>query len=301
MTRLAALWTVTGLLACSLLTTGCCETEKKQLAALQQQYNDLQLTNQDLKKSLAQCQARAADLEAKLAQKDSQLTAAKTELADAKQKLAARTTPGPQPPPGWQKVPGGVKITLSSDILFASEMARTGKEGRFVKSGWRVIPNTTRHYLTGAPLSFYLELYNLQFPSRDDKGFVLGYSLVDTLGNTVKTFPARRFKKPGNSCVKVDSLDTEGLAGDIYALQVEAFDRDSRTHIRTRRRVWLTSPGGEETLTEAQKDQLRYYSDIRYVADERDLKIYKSLRGTAQRNVAEAVPAVGRLVMKHLG
>jgi len=129
MTRLAALWTVTGLLACSLLTTGCCETEKKQLAALQQQYNDLQLTNQDLKKSLAQCQARAADLEAKLAQKDSQLTAAKTELADAKQKLAARTTPGPQPPPGWQKVPGGVKITLSSDILFAPGRATLSSAG----------------------------------------------------------------------------------------------------------------------------------------------------------------------------
>ncbi len=30
-------------------------------------------------------------------------------------------------------------------------------------------------------------------------------------------------------------------------------------------------------------------------------KIYDSLRGTAQRNVAEAVPAVGSLVMRHLG
>jgi len=30
-------------------------------------------------------------------------------------------------------------------------------------------------------------------------------------------------------------------------------------------------------------------------------KIYKGLRGTAKRNVAEAVPAVGRLVIKHVG
>jgi hypothetical protein len=30
-------------------------------------------------------------------------------------------------------------------------------------------------------------------------------------------------------------------------------------------------------------------------------KIYKSLRGVAKRNVAEAVPAVGRLVIKHVG
>ena len=30
-------------------------------------------------------------------------------------------------------------------------------------------------------------------------------------------------------------------------------------------------------------------------------KIYKGLRSTAKRNVAEAVPAVGRLVIKHVG
>ncbi|OPX21829.1 MAG: hypothetical protein B1H04_06000 [Planctomycetales bacterium 4484_123] len=130
MTRLAVLWTITGLLACSLLTTGCCENEKKQLAALQQQYNDLQVTNQDLKKSLAQCQARATELETQLSGRDSQLTALKAELADAKQKLTAKGSSGSKaPPPGWQKVAGGVKITLSSDILFASGRATLSSAG----------------------------------------------------------------------------------------------------------------------------------------------------------------------------
>ena len=166
----------------------------------------------------------------------------------------------------------------NSDILFASEAGQTEESGRFVKSGWHVTPNTTRRYLAGTPMSFYFELYNLSSASgQDSKGFVLGYSLVDTSGNVVKDYPARRFSKPGDSCVKADTVSTEGVAGGLYYLQIEAFDRDSRAHIRTRRKVWLASGGSEEQLSEAEKDQLRFYSDIRYVAQDKDLKILKSL------------------------
>ena len=34
-----------------------------------------------------------------------------------------------------------------SDIQFATEVARSAKPGRFTKQGWKVVPNTTRHYL----------------------------------------------------------------------------------------------------------------------------------------------------------
>jgi hypothetical protein len=49
-------------------------------------------------------------------------------------------------------------------------------------------------------------------------------------------------------------------------------------------------------------DLLKVTDDIIARSDKRVIrKIYDSLRGTAQRNVAEAVPAVGRLVLRHLG
>ena len=49
-------------------------------------------------------------------------------------------------------------------------------------------------------------------------------------------------------------------------------------------------------------DLLKVTDDIMDRSDKKAMvKIYRGLRGTAQRNVAEAVPAVGRLVIKHLG
>lgn len=49
-------------------------------------------------------------------------------------------------------------------------------------------------------------------------------------------------------------------------------------------------------------DLLKVTDEIIARSDKRVIrKIYDGLRGTAQRNVAEAVPAVGRLVARHLG
>lgn len=49
-------------------------------------------------------------------------------------------------------------------------------------------------------------------------------------------------------------------------------------------------------------DLLKVTDDIMDRSDKKAMvKIYRGLRGTAQKNVAEAVPAIGRLVMKHLG
>jgi len=49
-------------------------------------------------------------------------------------------------------------------------------------------------------------------------------------------------------------------------------------------------------------DLLKITDDIIARSDKRVIqKIYGGLRGAAQRNVADAVPAVGRLVLRHLG
>ncbi len=48
-------------------------------------------------------------------------------------------------------------------------------------------------------------------------------------------------------------------------------------------------------------DLLKVTDDIMDRSDKKAIKkIYGGLRKTAQRNVAEAIPAIGRLVMKHL-
>ena len=100
-------------------------------------------------------------------------------------------------------------------------------------------------------------------PNNPNDSFVLGYSLIDTADVVVKSYPAKRLIKPGESVVKTETLETEGLSSGAYDLQVELFDRGTREHLRHKRTVFLLSDENENPqLTEAQQEQLRYFQTI---------------------------------------
>jgi GWxTD domain-containing protein len=167
----------------------------------------------------------------------------------------------------------------ASDLLFASELGESGQNGRFDRYSWKVVPNTTRSYLAGSPVRYYFEVYNVEAGGdREKDTFILGCSLVDSSGVPIKRYPAKRVPKRGESVVVADSLDTAGIEGGAYYVQVEAFDRGTREHFRARRGVRLISPAGPVELTKEQKDQVRYYKTIRFVAAQKDLKVYQSLK-----------------------
>ena len=106
-----------------------------------------------------------------------------------------------------------------SDIVFASELEKAEADGRFVRNGYRVVPNTTRFFRVGKPIEIYFEIYNFKLVADNPKdSFVLGYSLIDTAGMAVKSYPAKRLLKPGESVVKTDALDTEDLPGGVNTL-----------------------------------------------------------------------------------
>jgi GWxTD domain-containing protein len=179
----------------------------------------------------------------------------------------------------------GDRLT-ASDLILASSVKPAEKRSKFTKFGFDVIPNTTRRHLLGQPLKAYVELYNLApGESEKSKTFVLGYSITDTSGIPVKSFPATRVTKPGGSAVKTLTAETTGLRPGRYFFEVEAFDSGSRQHIKQRRSVRLASPGGaavEEDLTEDQLRQLRYYRSINPLASKADLKVYDQLKGDDQ-------------------
>ena len=167
-----------------------------------------------------------------------------------------------------------------SDLQLAFSVARSGEVHRFVKQGWKVVPNITRNYVIGEPLQIYFEVYNL---SSSGESFIMGYRLIDAEGVVVRTYPAKRFLKPGESCVRAEVLDTEGLREGTYDLQVEAFDGSSRQYFQTRRPIFLVSKDLPEGLTQVQKDLIGYYADIRYVADEKTRRTYDALESWPAR------------------
>ena len=170
------------------------------------------------------------------------------------------------------------KNLTTSNILFASALEQTNREGRFAKRGWNVIPNTTRSYMVGNEIPIYFEVYNLAAVEEGaDNTFIVGYSLTDTSGKVVASYPPKRLAKPGDSVVKTEQLPIGDLPGGGYDLQVEVLDRRSREVARTRRKVFLAPENMPVELTEDQKDQLRYYMDIQYVASSKERKVYNDL------------------------
>ncbi|MBS12562.1 MAG: hypothetical protein CME19_13270 [Gemmatimonadetes bacterium] len=182
-------------------------------------------------------------------------------------------------------VPDMAGAFAASDVILASRIEKSTSDGKFSKSGFEVVPNTTRRHLLGEPLNAYLELYNLA-PGETErsKTFVLGFSLTDTAGVAVKTYPTSRFQKPGSSAVKTLVAETTDLKPGRYYFQVEAFDAGNRQHIRKRRSVRLASDGAsaEEELTEDQLRQFRYYKTIDVLASKEDKKVYGQLKGDDQ-------------------
>lgn len=171
------------------------------------------------------------------------------------------------------------KGLIFSDLQCASGIERSAASDRFSKQGWKVLPNPTRHYVVGQPLSIYFELYNFSLDtSENNDSFIIGYSMIDSSGQDVRRYPARRVLKPGESCAITEILETEGLQAGAYYLQVEAFDGYTREYVQARRRVFLASAQRQPAaLTQLQQNLLRYFADIRHVADEQTLRAYNEL------------------------
>ena len=130
-----------------------------------------------------------------------------------------------------------------SDLFLASDLERSETKDRFVKFGWLAEPSVVRHYQVGDPLSVYFEVYNVT-PSEEASRntFFLGYRLTDIEGNVVRKFQDHRVITPGRSAAKADDLETAGLIGGDYFLEVEILDRQSKQYLSTRRQITLEGP-----------------------------------------------------------
>ncbi|MCE2437949.1 MAG: GWxTD domain-containing protein [Candidatus Latescibacteria bacterium] len=167
----------------------------------------------------------------------------------------------------------------SSDLLFASGLSRTDAAGRFSRYGWLVTPNVTRTYPAGGDVEVYFEIYHLSAPVEGaDNTFLLGYSLLDTAGAVVAKFADQRLMKPGTSAVKTEIFNAGDLSPGRYFFQVEALDRSNRAVHRTRRMVSLARKREIVELTQEERDNIRYYRDIRYIARGSRWKEYRKLK-----------------------
>lgn len=110
------------------VSVGCCEQEKQMLADMQMQYNELSEQNSNLRMRLADCESRRSQLQSRLDEKDMQLAARSQELRKLQDQLASQ--PEPTGSQDWERGLTGDRVTLASDILFASGNAMLTNAGK---------------------------------------------------------------------------------------------------------------------------------------------------------------------------
>jgi len=122
--------------AASLSGAGCCTEEKQQIELLYSDKNELLEENQRLQNQLAQAAERERELLGEIDRNETELTRLNQNVEQLKDKLAKpQATPAPRPvpsatPQGWERGQTADRITVGSDILFASGRATLTQRGK---------------------------------------------------------------------------------------------------------------------------------------------------------------------------
>ncbi|MFP3938599.1 MAG: OmpA family protein [Phycisphaerae bacterium] len=132
------------------VSVGCCEKEKEMLADVQTQYNELSEQNRDLRSRLADCESRRSRLQSQLDEKEMQLASHNKEMRKLREQ--AETRPEPTSEQEWERGLTGDRVTLASDILFASGSATLTSSGKRTLDG---IASDLKNKYDGKPVRVY--------------------------------------------------------------------------------------------------------------------------------------------------
>ena len=108
---------------------GCNTVPLVQFNELELEYNQLDAQNQDLRGQLAAVQTSEAEMKAELAIQRQRALKAEADAASLKGDLARKRQDKPAPE-GWEVVSGGAQVSIGSDVLFGSGLAKITAAGR---------------------------------------------------------------------------------------------------------------------------------------------------------------------------
>lgn len=138
-----------------LLTAGCAQKEKQEIAQLHIKCNELSSQNSQLRGKLSQAKVREAELLSQVEGKDAEVSEKSGEVDRLKARLSAKSTPpsgAGASPGGWDVGKFADKMTVGSDILFASGRAALTARG---KSTLGKIAADLRSTYRGMPIRVY--------------------------------------------------------------------------------------------------------------------------------------------------
>ena len=168
-----------------------------------------------------------------------------------------------------------------SQIEFCSNISTEQSIKKFVKNNLMVYPNPSHKYPIRNPIVFfYAEIYNLQYDeSGPDSDYELNYFLLDSDGDTAKTFAVNRKEKAGSTSVVSNLINARKMETGAYTLVLQVKDL-SNLQVAEQKSVFFL----EDLPIITEKDALEFRNQITYIVDSRTMDIYDQLDLIGKQN-----------------
>ncbi len=116
------------------------------------------------------------------------------------------------------------KLALS-EIEFASRIEAATSDNKFVKNNILVLPNPLHLYGIQMPaVSFYAELYGLQFDESHPSAYSLQFVLIDSTDSPVKSVGPKTVQKAGATAIIAEQTNIVTLGAGRYTLKLTVTD-----------------------------------------------------------------------------
>jgi len=165
----------------------------------------------------------------------------------------------------------------SSQLEFVSNVQKIENMSHFKKGNKNVIPNPTRRYgVLNPTLYFYYELYHI--PKIDDGYLWVDYSILDTNGNRIKSYPRKKITQTGENLSILHGLNVLQVSSGIYSLSVHISNSMDEKIFQLIRQFEILQADYFQTHPIITSEQANISGRlIQYIASPMDFKIFKSL------------------------
>jgi GWxTD domain-containing protein len=187
--------------------------------------------------------------------------------------------------------PFGSGLSLSCPV-FITSLYKTTPSDILYRGGIGVVPNTSRVYYTSAEykkkLFFYFEINNLQYNDKKESACKLSYSIRNITGQEVKSKVLHGLKAEDRDISRIGKIEIDSLASGIYKLVIIATDLTNEQSCEMSRYFYIYSTDMQDdnalVLPMSDDDIRNYYDQIKYIATDKELRIYEMLdpRGKQQ-------------------
>lgn len=196
------------------------------------------------------------------------------------------------------EVPRFESKTLNMSSLQLAYEVSPDSAGKFVKSGYRVLPNPSGQFSQDKQAVYiYAEAYNLDTSSVSDSLYEINIEILDMDEKTIKSIPPAYYNKPGASVVILTGFSIATLPRNFYTVRLTLKDSGSsvsrekrfavvasRERLRQEMLQTILSEFPQANKIENEDNAARFREDINFIATSQELKLFDSMNLEGKQN-----------------